>query len=71
MEISANLGEIPRQDSITQIKQEEPETETLLNQSYTEKDIDREIRNLADRKAHGNENPTKNGDFVGTESRLS
>ena len=33
---------------------EEPEIETWRNQVYEEQDIDRELRNLANRKAHGN-----------------
>ena len=34
---------------------EEPEIETWRNQVYEEQDIDRELRNLANRKAHGND----------------
>ena len=32
-----------------------PETETLLNQEYDEQDIGRELRNIANRKAHGSD----------------
>ena len=55
MKISENVREIRQRDSLTHIIQEEPETETWINQAYTEQDVDREIRNLSDRKAHGND----------------
>ena len=34
---------------------EEPETETWRNQEYAERDIDGELRNLTNRKAHGSD----------------
>ena len=49
-----NLYEIRKQAGLTQIMREEPESETWLNQDYKEQDIDRELGNLANRKAHGN-----------------
>ena len=53
MKISENLREIRLQDILTQIIQDEPETETWINQAYAEQDIDREIWNLSDIKARG------------------
>ena len=51
--ISPNIQEIRQRASLAQVIKEEPETGTWMNQAYTELDIDREIRNLANRKAHG------------------
>ena len=34
---------------------EEPDIETWLNQDYKEQDIDKSLRNLANRKEHGND----------------
>ena len=39
----------------TRIAKEEPEIETWRYQDYEEQDIDRELRNRANRKAHGND----------------
>ena len=44
---------IRQQDAIAKIIQEEPETETWLNQEYDEQGIGRELRNLESRKSHG------------------
>ena len=55
MAISPNLQEIRQRASSAQIVKEEPGTETWMNQSDTEHDIDREIRKLSDRKAHGDD----------------
>ena len=48
-----NLYEIRKQAGITRIMKEGPEIETWLNQDYKEHDIDRELGNLTNRKAHG------------------
>ena len=50
-----SLREIRHQASLAQITIAEPETETCLNQDYTDRDIDREIRNIPRIKAHGND----------------
>ena len=50
-----NLYEIRRQAELTQIAKEEPGIETWINQDYEEQDINRELWNLANRKAHGND----------------
>ena len=45
--------QITRQpDMINKIISEEPETETWINQEYSEQDIGKELRNLANRIAH-------------------
>ena len=50
-----NLYEKRQQAGLTRIMKEGPEIETWANQDYPEQDIDREIRNLSLRKAHGND----------------
>ena len=55
MRVQESITEIRQRASITKIIDEEPEIETWLNLSYTEKDIDIEIRNIANREAHGND----------------
>ena len=54
METIENLYDIRQQPGLTRIMREGPEKETWINQDYKEKDIDREIRHLERRKAHGN-----------------
>ena len=44
-----------QQEAIAKTIQEEPETETWINQEYGEQDIDRELRNLENQKAHGSD----------------
>ena len=66
VKISENAWEIRQQTSPTHIIQEEPETETWLIQEYTEKDIERPLRNV-DNKRHmemmeSQEKPTKKHD---------
>ena len=53
MEVMEYLQTIRQHASITKITQLEPETETWINQEYAEQDIDRRLRGLANRKAHG------------------
>ena len=50
-----NLYEIRKHAGLTQIMNEEPEIETLLNQDYKEQDIGIELRNIPNRKSHGND----------------
>ena len=40
---------------MNKIIQEEPDTETWISQGYDEQDLERELRNLANRKAHGSD----------------
>ena len=49
------LTDIRQHSSLTKIIAEDPEIDTWLNQAYTDQDIDVEIRNLANRKAHSND----------------
>ena len=53
IQVTEDLQTIRRQAEITKIIQEEPGTETWLNQEYAEQDINRELRNATNRKAHG------------------
>ena len=53
MKIDEDIRLIRQQAALTKIIQEEPDTETWLNREYDEQDIGRELRNLANRKAHG------------------
>ena len=55
MHINEDLQLIRQQAALTKIIQEAHDTETWLNQEYDELDIDRELRNLASRKAHGSD----------------
>ena len=55
MRINKDLQPIRQQAVLTKITQEEPDTETWRNQEYDAPDIDRELRNLANRKAHGSD----------------
>ena len=51
--IDEDLQLIRQKAALTKIIQEEHDTETWINQEYDEQDIDRELRNQANRKAHG------------------
>ena len=53
MHMGEDIQSIRRQAGLAKISQEDPETETWPNQEYDEQDIGRELRNLANRKAHG------------------
>ena len=53
MRIDEDLQLIRQQEVLSGIIQEGTEEETWINQEYDEQDIDRELRNLANRKAHG------------------
>ena len=55
MGIPGNHIEIRQRECLTKSIDEEPDTETWLNQDRTEQDIDVDIRNSANRKAHGND----------------
>ena len=50
-----NLHGIRQQEELTRITKAEPEIETWLIQDYKEQDIGRELRNLENREAHGND----------------
>ena len=50
-----NLHDVRKQAGLTQITKEAPEIETWTNQDYKEQDIDRELWNLANITAHGND----------------
>ena len=50
-----NLQDIREKAELTQIMWKKPDIETWLNQDYKEQDIDIELRNLALKKAHGND----------------
>ena len=50
-----SLTEIRQQEKLTNVIAEGPDTKPWLNQAYAEQDIGAEIRNLADRKARGND----------------
>ena len=55
MQIIDSPTEIRQQARITRITADEPDTETWLNQAYAEQDSGAGIRNLANRKLHGND----------------
>ena len=55
MQVLGNIATIRQQGSLTKIIAEEPDTETWLIHEYTEQAIEIGIRNLANRKAHGND----------------
>ena len=55
MRIDGDLQLIRKQTVLTKIAQEEPDAETRLNQEYDEQDIGRELRSVANRKAHGSD----------------
>ena len=55
MQIDEALRLTRQQEALRKIIQEEPDAETWLNSEYDEQDIGREIRNLANRKAHGSD----------------
>ena len=50
-----SIAEIRQQGSLTDIISEEPDAEIWLNQAYAKQDIVAEIRNLPNRKAHGDD----------------
>ena len=66
MIIAPSIREIRQRASLTQIIKGEPDTEKWTNQSYTEQDIGREIRNLPEEKSMWmmgyQEKPTKQQD---------
>ena len=53
IQVPENLQIARQQATHTKIITEEPETDTWLNQEYADQDIGRELRNMANRKAHG------------------
>ena len=53
MRIDGDLQLIRQKAALTKIIQEEPDTETWRYQEYGARDIDRKLRILASRKAHG------------------
>ena len=55
MHINEDIQLIRQQSALRKIIQEEPETEARPNQEYDERDIARELRNLVNRKEHGND----------------
>ena len=55
MQIDEDIRLIRQQEALTKIIQEEPDAEKWLDREYDEQDIGRELRNLANRKAHGSD----------------
>ena len=55
MHIAEDIQLIRQHAALTMKIQEEPDTETWLNQEYDEQDIGRELRSLPNRKAHGSD----------------
>ena len=55
MHIGDDIQLIRQQSALAKIIQEEPDAETWLSREYDEQDIDRELRNLSNRKAHGSD----------------
>lgn len=50
-----DIKEIRGNADLTKIMNDKPEIESWLNQEYSEQDIETELRNLALKKAHGND----------------
>ena len=55
MQVTEDLQTIRKQAELTKIIQEEPDTETWIDQEYAERDIGPELRNLTNGKANGSD----------------
>ena len=55
LEAPEDLQEIRRNADLTKITKDKPEIESWISREYTEQDIETELRNLALKKAHGND----------------